>query len=109
MPLGSRAAREVSATARARGAASTARKAAAEARTWPGTERASGRRDSSGRRGDPREQALWWSGIIGGTRVESVPGARLGEHMDLFDLSGKTALVTGGTRGIGLMMARGLL
>lgn len=29
--------------------------------------------------------------------------------MDLFDLTGKTALVTGGTRGIGLMMARGLL
>lgn len=27
----------------------------------------------------------------------------------LFDLSGKTAVVTGGTRGIGLMMARGLL
>lgn len=27
----------------------------------------------------------------------------------LFDLTGKTALVTGGTRGIGLMMARGLL
>lgn len=29
--------------------------------------------------------------------------------MDLFDLTGKTALVTGGTSGIGLMMARGLL
>ena len=29
--------------------------------------------------------------------------------MDLFDLSGKTAVVTGGTRGIGLMIARGLL
>jgi NAD(P)-dependent dehydrogenase (short-subunit alcohol dehydrogenase family) len=29
--------------------------------------------------------------------------------MDLFDLSGKTALVTGGSRGIGMMMARGLL
>lgn len=29
--------------------------------------------------------------------------------MNLFDLTGKTAVVTGGTRGIGLMMARGLL
>lgn len=29
--------------------------------------------------------------------------------MQLFDLSGKTALVTGGSRGIGLMIARGLL
>ena len=29
--------------------------------------------------------------------------------MDLFDLAGKRALVTGGTRGIGLMIARGLL
>jgi NAD(P)-dependent dehydrogenase (short-subunit alcohol dehydrogenase family) len=28
---------------------------------------------------------------------------------DLFDLSGRTAVVTGGSRGIGLMMARGLL
>jgi NAD(P)-dependent dehydrogenase (short-subunit alcohol dehydrogenase family) len=30
-------------------------------------------------------------------------------HAQLFDLSGKRALVTGGTRGIGAMMARGLL
>ena len=29
--------------------------------------------------------------------------------MDLFDLSGKTAVVTGGSRGIGHMLARGLL
>jgi NAD(P)-dependent dehydrogenase (short-subunit alcohol dehydrogenase family) len=29
--------------------------------------------------------------------------------MDLFDLSGKTAVVTGGSRGIGLMITRGLL
>jgi NAD(P)-dependent dehydrogenase (short-subunit alcohol dehydrogenase family) len=29
--------------------------------------------------------------------------------MQLFDLTGKTAVVTGGTRGIGLMIARGLL
>jgi NAD(P)-dependent dehydrogenase (short-subunit alcohol dehydrogenase family) len=32
-----------------------------------------------------------------------------GESMALFDLSGKTAVVSGGTRGIGLMIARGLL
>jgi NAD(P)-dependent dehydrogenase (short-subunit alcohol dehydrogenase family) len=31
------------------------------------------------------------------------------KRMDLFDLSGKTAIVTGGTRGIGFMIARGLL
>ncbi|WP_328606973.1 SDR family oxidoreductase [Amycolatopsis sp. NBC_00345] len=30
-------------------------------------------------------------------------------HTELFDLSGKRALVTGGTRGIGMMLARGLL
>src|SRR6266513_3164055 len=29
--------------------------------------------------------------------------------MDLFDLSGRTAVVTGGSRGIGYMIARGLL
>ncbi|WP_326956447.1 SDR family oxidoreductase [Amycolatopsis sp. NBC_01286] len=34
---------------------------------------------------------------------------RFTTHADLFDLSGKHALVTGGTRGIGMMIARGLL
>jgi NAD(P)-dependent dehydrogenase (short-subunit alcohol dehydrogenase family) len=34
---------------------------------------------------------------------------QISSHAQLFDLTGKTALVTGGTRGIGLMMARGLL
>src|SRR5439155_13227005 len=34
----------------------------------------------------------------------SEPGGTMG---DLFDIAGKTALVTGGSRGIGLMIARG--
>lgn len=33
----------------------------------------------------------------------------MSDHTALFDLSGKRAVVTGGTRGIGLMIARGLL
>ncbi|WP_370971093.1 SDR family oxidoreductase [Amycolatopsis sp. cg9] len=35
--------------------------------------------------------------------------SRFATHTELFDLSGKRALVTGGTRGIGMMIARGLL
>ncbi len=35
--------------------------------------------------------------------------AQFSTHAQLFDLTGKRALVTGGTRGIGLMMARGLV
>ncbi len=35
--------------------------------------------------------------------------AQFSTHAQLFDLSGKRALVTGGSRGIGLMMARGLV
>jgi NAD(P)-dependent dehydrogenase (short-subunit alcohol dehydrogenase family) len=38
-------------------------------------------------------------------RGPTCPEARV----DLFDLTGKVAVVTGGTRGIGMMMARGLL
>lgn len=34
---------------------------------------------------------------------------RFSSHAQLFDLTGKRALVTGGTRGIGLMISRGLL
>ena len=34
---------------------------------------------------------------------------QISTHTQLFDLTGKDALVTGGTRGIGMMMARGLL
>ncbi|WP_338758712.1 SDR family oxidoreductase [Nocardia vulneris] len=36
-------------------------------------------------------------------------GNQFATHTELFDLSGKYALVTGGTGGIGLMIARGLL
>ncbi|MGW4133628.1 MULTISPECIES: SDR family oxidoreductase [Amycolatopsis] len=36
-------------------------------------------------------------------------GNQFTTHSGLFDLSGKCALVTGGTRGIGMMIARGLL
>jgi NAD(P)-dependent dehydrogenase (short-subunit alcohol dehydrogenase family) len=35
--------------------------------------------------------------------------AGFSSHAELFDLTGKRAVVTGGTRGIGLMVARGLL
>ncbi|MDT7766990.1 MAG: hypothetical protein QOC63_6410, partial [Mycobacterium sp.] len=34
---------------------------------------------------------------------------QISTHAALFDLTGKTALVTGVTRGIGMMIARGLL
>lgn len=38
-----------------------------------------------------------------------MPDSQFTSHTGLFDLSEKSALVTGGTRGIGLMIARGLL
>jgi NAD(P)-dependent dehydrogenase (short-subunit alcohol dehydrogenase family) len=43
-----------------------------------------------------------------GARGEA-EGNQLATHAELFDLSGKRGLVTGGTRGIGMMIARGLL
>src|ERR1051326_7131229 len=50
------------------------------------------------------------AGIRFGPAAGTAPhGFRAGAAMDLFDLSGKTAVVTGGSRGIGLMIARGLL
>src|SRR6516165_9673586 len=51
----------------------------------------------------------------GGVRISRLAARQvpawfgIGEIMDLFDLSGKAAVVTGGSRGIGLMIARGLL
>jgi NAD(P)-dependent dehydrogenase (short-subunit alcohol dehydrogenase family) len=38
-----------------------------------------------------------------------VVNSQFATHTELFDLSGKRGLVTGGTRGIGMMIARGLL
>jgi NAD(P)-dependent dehydrogenase (short-subunit alcohol dehydrogenase family) len=38
-----------------------------------------------------------------------VVGSQFSTHAELFNLTGKRALVTGGTRGIGMMIARGLL
>src|ERR1700691_2875323 len=48
-------------------------------------------------------------GAIQYARRQIRPRVLSGGTMTLFGLSGKTAVVTGGTRGIGLMMARGLL
>jgi NAD(P)-dependent dehydrogenase (short-subunit alcohol dehydrogenase family) len=52
---------------------------------------------------------VWWHTLSARRRRWLLPGFWMGEIMDLFDLSGKTAVVTGGSRGIGLMIARGLL
>ena len=43
------------------------------------------------------------------TRRDGVPAAKLHVMSDLFSIDGKTALVTGGSRGIGLMIARGFV
>ena len=43
----------------------------------------------------------------GGKRQSA--NSQFATHAELFDLSGKRGLVTGGTRGIGMMIARGLL
>src|SRR5438270_13728016 len=47
--------------------------------------------------------------VIVTTRLCRGAPTRRGFGVDLFSLAGKTAVVTGGTRGIGLMIARGLL
>ena len=41
--------------------------------------------------------------------IELPADGQFATHTELFDLTGKYALVTGGTRGIGMMMARGLV
>src|SRR5882757_4768807 len=59
---------------------------------------------AQGRRtGRPRSAAV--------PRQEGIPmtDGQIATHAQLFDLTGKSALVTGGTRGIGMMIARGLL
>src|SRR5215468_9943065 len=52
---------------------------------------------------------VWWRTLSAQRRRWLLLRVCMGEIMDLFDLSGKTAVVTGGSRGIGLMIARGLL
>ncbi len=52
---------------------------------------------------------MGWRTLSAQRRRWPLPWSGMGEIMDLFDLSGKTAVVTGGSRGIGLMIARGLL
>ena len=61
---------------------------------WPRREEAPGRR-----------HVVTWS-QAGSTRGQ-VRGHAAGMTTDLFSIAGKTALVTGGSRGIGLMIARG--
>src|SRR5829696_6084299 len=56
----------------------------------------------------PSAAATGWIVCRDGARRRGRPVLRRC-GVDLFDLTGKVAVVTGGTRGIGLMMARGLL
>jgi NAD(P)-dependent dehydrogenase (short-subunit alcohol dehydrogenase family) len=48
-------------------------------------------------------------GPVRPSRKATVVKSQFATHAELFDLSGKHGLVTGGTRGIGMMIARGLL